>query len=52
MEQHSKPSKRVISALPSPVVQDAVLTRQESLLDEALMETFPASDPISPSVVN
>jgi hypothetical protein len=29
----------------------AVGDRQEALLDEALEETFPSSDPISPSLV-
>jgi len=31
---------------------DAVGDRAEALVDEALEETFPASDPISPSGVN
>jgi hypothetical protein len=30
---------------------DAAQARQERLLDEALDETFPASDPISPSYI-
>ena len=32
--------------------QTARSRHQETLLDEAIEETFPASDPISPMVVN
>jgi hypothetical protein len=52
MEQHSKPLQRVVGASYVRLPQDAVLSRQESLIDEALMETFPASDPISPSLIS
>jgi len=34
-------------ASPAPAAQ----ARQEALLDEAIQETFPASDPISPMVL-
>jgi hypothetical protein len=45
------------SGNPSTVVQPLVtqahpVERQEWLLDEALAETFPASDPISPSYIS
>jgi hypothetical protein len=33
-----------------PIDKEAKQSHQEDLLDEALQETFPASDPISPSV--
>jgi hypothetical protein len=34
------------------VVQASQAERQEWLLDQALAETFPASDPISPSCIS
>jgi hypothetical protein len=36
-------------AVPTPYEQSANAPHQEDLLDEALEETFPASDPISPA---
>lgn len=42
-----QPDKPPASGMPA----SASRTRQEALLDEALEETFPASDPISPAVV-
>jgi hypothetical protein len=42
-----------IASQPDPVQRrpEEPQERQEWLLDEALSETFPASDPISPSIV-
>jgi len=59
MPRHSA-DKAVLGAGP-PVVKTALddqapdattpRNRQETLLDEAIEETFPASDPISPMIV-
>ena len=46
-QQTRKPQEKRPDA-PATVTQEGVPTYQE-LLDEALDETFPASDPISPS---
>ncbi|HEY8604814.1 hypothetical protein [Tsuneonella suprasediminis] len=35
--------------VPTPYERSAYAPHQEELLDEALEETFPASDPISPA---
>lgn len=44
--QHSKPDAGQAPAMDSPAKMQEVLHREE-MLDEALEETFPASDPIS-----
>ncbi len=37
------------SPAPTPYERSAYASHREDLLDEALKETFPASDPISPA---
>lgn len=45
--QHN--ADKAAESAPGPVTEDADLkARQEELLDEAVEETFPASDPIAP----
>ena len=46
---HHPEGKTSAEAIPSPVVEPAAATKLDRLLDEALKDTFPASDP--PSVV-
>jgi hypothetical protein len=42
MEQHSKPAAEALQQ-----VADAHRPYRDELIDQALMDTFPASDPIS-----
>lgn len=51
MKQHSKAATPDAAADRNPVVLDAWMHR-EALLDDALAETFPASDPISHGYVD
>ncbi|MEQ5843424.1 hypothetical protein N0A02_28595 [Paraburkholderia acidicola] len=46
-------ARRLVLAASSAAADraNAAHARQEALLDEALAETFPASDPISPSYI-
>jgi hypothetical protein len=66
MKQHTKPVLQTDAAVPvarltrrarladAPSTQAtaAALAWQEHLIDEALMQTFPASDPIAPGFFN
>jgi hypothetical protein len=49
--QHSKPKSESESAAQAPAIESSWKTQEishrEEMLDEALEETFPASDPIS-----
>jgi len=46
---HDSDSDKESSLLLNETQQRALTAHQEALLDEALEETFPASDPISPA---
>ncbi len=45
MEQHIKPAFE--SGTPGLTVQPTLAEHREWLVDQALMDTFPASDPVS-----
>lgn len=51
MKQHSKAAAPGAAEDRNPVVLDTC-THREALLDDALAETFPASDPISHGYVD